>query len=219
MAKEVYYHTLPVRVLHWINAANIGLLTTTGLYIRDPLHFTLFANMDIARKTHFIAMYLIIYGILIRVYYSYLSKDYRELLLRVKDFRGFPPLMKYYLFLSKATPDFGKYNPGQKLLYNLWAILTLLQGVTGFTLYWPDALAGFSRLLGGPIIIRQFHFMLTWVYIITVALHIYLSFIGGWAVIKSMITGYFLEGESMQPVSEDVETNASYRNKPGPTGG
>ena len=64
-------------------------------------------------------------------------------------------------------------------------------------------------MFGGPVMIRQVHFIVTWVFIITVALHIYLSFLGGWAVIKSMITGYFPEGQSIQPVSEDIEESKS----------
>lgn len=209
MAREIYVHTLPARIMHWINAANIGLLTTTGLYIRDPEHFSLFANMDIARKTHFIAMYLIIYGILVRVYYSWISRDYRDLMFRFKDIKDFPALVSYYLFFSRRLPDFGKYNPGQKLLYNAWAVMVFLQAATGFALYFPDALAGYTRLFGGPVIIRQVHFLLTWVFIITVALHVYLAFIGGWNVVKSIITGYFPEGEEMQPISEDTNIQGS----------
>jgi len=202
LARDLYYHTLPARILHWVNAANIGLLTTTGLYIRDPETFPFFAGMDIARKIHFIAMYLIIYGILIRIYYSYVSQDYRELLFRIRDIKGFPALVKYYLFLSKELPDYGKYNPGQKFLYNLWAVLVFFQAFTGFALYFPNVSAGLTRMLGGPLLFRQVHFLLTWVFIVTVALHIYLSFLGGWTVVKSMITGYFPEGEHMQPSSE-----------------
>lgn len=209
LAKEEYCHSFPARVLHWLNAANIGLLTITGLYIRDPVHFALFANMDIARKAHFVAMYLIIFGILVRIYYSYVSGDYRELLFRPNDIRGLFPLMKYYLFLSKSTPGYGKYNPGQKLLYNAWGVMVFIQAFTGFILYWPDMLAGTARILGGPVIVRQVHFLMTWVFTATVALHVYLSFIGGWKVIKSMITGYFPEGESMQPVSQDLESKDS----------
>lgn len=209
MANELYLHTLPARILHWVNAASIGLLTTTGLYIRSPQHFALFANMDMARKAHFIAMYLILYGIIIRIYYSYVSKDYLELVFRPMDLKDFPNLVKYYLFLRKSTPEYGKYNPGQKLLYNLWAVLIFFQAVTGFTLYWPDALAGFARIWGGPVMVRQAHFLITWVYIVTVALHGYLAFLGGWSVVKSMITGYFPEGESMQPASEeDYQTDS-----------
>jgi Ni/Fe-hydrogenase 1 B-type cytochrome subunit len=198
---NIYCHTLPARILHWINAANIGLLTTTGLYIRDPWFFPFFANMDIARKTHFIAMYLIIYGILIRIYYSYISKDYRDLLFRFRDFKGFPELIWYYLFFNKTMPDYGKYNPGQKLLYNSWVVLVFFQSFTGFLLYFQENLILINRFLGGSLIIRQVHFLLTWVFIVTVALHVYLSFIGGWTVVKSMITGYFPEGECMQPTS------------------
>lgn len=211
LARELYLHTLPARILHWVNAASIGLLTTTGLYIRNPQHFPLFASMDIARKMHFIAMYVILYGILIRIYYSYISKDYRDLMVKCKDFKGLPALAKYYLFLKKATPEYGKYNPGQKLLYNLWAVLVFFQACTGFTLYWPAALGGLARFWGGLVIVRQTHFMITWIFIVTVALHVYLSLLGGWSVTKSMITGYFPEGESMQPVSgEDNQSDSLF---------
>jgi len=205
LANEIYCHTMPARILHWINAANIGLLTTSGMYIRDPELFALFANMDIARKTHFIAMYLIIYGILIRIYYSWVSKDYRELMFRPRDIKGFPSLFRYYLFLSKEPPVSGKYNAGQKLLYNSWAVLVLVQAITGFGLYFTDGLAAYVRALGGPVVVRQVHFAATWVFILTVALHVYLSIIGGWAVIKSMITGYLPEGIYMQPVAGEFE--------------
>ena len=209
MVREIYCHTLPARILHWINAANIGLLTTSGLYIRNPEHFLFFANMDIARKTHFIAMYLIIYGILIRIYYSWVTKDYRDLLFRFKDLGGFPALFKYYCFLSEVPPESGKYNSGQKLLYSAWAGLVFIQALTGFGLYFPDGLAGYVRFIGGPVVIRQFHFAVTWVFIITVALHVYLSFLGGWTVIKSMVTGYIPEGIYMQPVAEEAGTEDS----------
>lgn len=53
------------------------------------------------------------------------------------------------------------------------------------------------------MVVRQVHFAITWVFILTVALHVYLSFIGGWAVIKSMITGYLPEGVYIQPVAGD----------------
>lgn len=207
MAKQLYYHALPARILHWVNAANIGLLTTTGLYIRDPGHFAVFATMDIARKTHFIAMYLVIYGVIIRIYYSYKSRDYRELLFRVREIKEFPTLFKYYLFIRRDLPDYGKYNPAQKLTYNAWAVLIFLQAVSGFILYWPDKLARPAMIFGGLLAVRQFHFMLTWVFIITVSLHVYLSLLGGWTVIKSMITGYFPEGEHMQPDSEEAGAN------------
>lgn len=203
MAEDVYYHTLLARILHWFNAANIGLLTTTGLYIRDPHLFMFFANMDIARKTHFIAMYLLLYGMIIRIYYSYVSRDYKELMFRFKDLKDFPVLTAYYLFLRKELPNFGKYNPGQKMTYTGWVVLVFLQAISGFLLYFPESLGNIARVLGGPIIIRQFHFIITWVFILTVAMHIYLAFIGGWEVVKSMIIGNV--PESKQPVSEEIE--------------
>ena len=67
-------------------------------------------------------------------------------LICVSDIREFPALIKYYLFFSKELPEFGKYNPGQKFLYNAWAVLVFLQAGTGFMLYFPDNLAGLTRM-------------------------------------------------------------------------
>lgn len=187
MAKHVWYHSFPARILHWVNAAIIGLLATTGLYIRDPIHFNVFANMDLARKTHFIAMYLMISGTIFRLYYSYRSKDYREMIFRFKDIKKLPAFVSYYLFLRKTFPDYEKYNPGQKMLYSVWAIVLLFQVATGFALYYPTRFGHIVREVGGLVVIRQAHFMVTWILIITVSIHVYLSFLSGWTVVKSMI--------------------------------
>lgn len=199
--RHVLYHTRTARILHWVNMFSVGLLTLTGFYIHDPVNFGVFLNMDLARKLHFIFMYLAVYGVIIRIYYSIYSKDYKDILFMPGDFRGFPALAKYYLFLSKKAPDFGKYNPGQKLLYSSWSLLVFVQAVTGFALYVPDKLRWISFIFGGLIHVRQIHYIVTWVFVVTVGLHVYLAFVGGKYVLKSMITGYMPVGLSLQPTS------------------
>ncbi len=189
MAKAKLYHTLTARIIHWTNAAFMGLLILTGLYIRDPLSLSFFANMDTARKLHFISMYFIISGTFLRIYYSCIDRDYREIFFRFRDFKQLPKVVKYYLFLSDSLPCKGRYNACQKVLYNGWVLLILFQAATGFMLYSTEILTKYSLLLGGPVIVRQTHFLMTWFFIITIIVHVYCAFLSGWDVVKSMFTG------------------------------
>lgn len=183
------HHTLTARLLHWTIAVVIGLLIITGLYIRNPLVYSFFASMDAARKLHFIFMFLLISGSIIRVYYTCLNRDYRQVFFRIRDFKQLPDVIKYYLFLRDSMPGKGRYNAGQKVIYNGWVLLIILQAATGFILYSPDNLINYSNLLGGPVMVRQIHFLITWIFIITIFVHMYMAFLSGWTVVKSMLTG------------------------------
>lgn len=189
MSNVNIYHTLAARILHWTAAVFIGLLIITGLYISNPLSFTFFSTMDTARKLHFISMYFLITVTFIRVYYACSNRDYREIFFRFRDFKQLPGVVKYYLFLSNSLPGKGRYNPGQKALYNGWSLLILLQAVTGFMMYSPETLTKYSHLLGGPLMVRQIHSLMTWIFVVTIIVHVYFAFLSGWSVVKSMFTG------------------------------
>ncbi|GAB4269317.1 Ni/Fe-hydrogenase, b-type cytochrome subunit [Thermincola ferriacetica] len=204
MQPLILVHTRTARFLHWFNMLCITVLILTGFYIHSPLRFNIFPNMDVARKLHFIFMYLVIYGVIIRLYYSFYSGDYKEIMFTPGDIKGFPALAKYYLFLSKESPNFGKYNPGQKLVYSSWVILSGVQALTGFILYF-SGLAWLGNLLGGIVTMRQVHYLVTWIFVSTVGIHVYLSFVGGKHVLKSIITGCMPAGANLQPASLEQE--------------
>lgn len=208
MNQGLLYHSAVVRMLHWLNAVSVVVLTLTGFYIHWPLQFGIFSDMDTARKLHFIFMYIVSFSILWRVYYSWLSGDYKDIMFRAEDIRGFPALAKYYTFLSRKLPDFGKYNPGQKMTYTGWAFLMVFQAISGFILYWPTALGGTAALLGGLMVVRMVHYLVTWIFVATVGLHVYLSFLGGVTVLKSIFTGQIPAGVNMQPVSDEDNNNS-----------
>lgn len=210
MPHLILVHSKPNRFLHWFNMLSITLLTLTGFYIHNPLQFSFFPSMDIARKIHFIFMYLILYGVLIRIYYAIYTKDYRDILFRLRDIKGFFPLMRYYLFLDTKAPEQGKYNSGQKLVYNLWVIFIGVQGLTGFIMYFPTALADLGVRFGGMVVIRQVHYMVTWIFVYTVGIHIYMGIISGRDVLRSIITGYLpvSADETFRQSKEGARSNA-----------
>lgn len=183
-------HTPWIRICHWINMISITLLILTGFYINTPLHFRLFSNMDFPRILHFAMAFVLCFGVLLRVYYAIATKDSKNIIFSFReDIKKLPSMLKYYLFLSDTHPYYGKYNPGQKMMYTGWFILILIQILTGFMLYNPNAFLGLGGLLGGMMVVRMIHLVITWLFVITVALHVYLDVSEGIPVLKSMFTG------------------------------
>ncbi|MGB9792036.1 MAG: Ni/Fe-hydrogenase, b-type cytochrome subunit [Thermacetogeniaceae bacterium] len=191
MSKMVYRHTLAVRFFHWWNAISIIMLILTGFYIHTPYGFPIFPSMDVARKIHFIFMYAVIAGLVGRLYYAFISGDYKNFKPRLQDLPNMIKLMKYYLFLTDELPDWGeKYNPGQKMMYAGFVPLLIIQIITGFILYFPTALNHWAYAVGGMHIVRIIHYVVAWIFVYCVAAHIYLDFSEGIENIVGMITGY-----------------------------
>ncbi|MCL0091472.1 cytochrome b/b6 domain-containing protein [Dehalococcoidales bacterium] len=147
--KEEIHHPAIARFLHWTWALAILLLGLSGLYIHEPNWMPLFGaigGMTAARLVHFICMWVVMCLVAYRIYYSLASGDYKDLLLRVRDFWGLPRVAAHYLCLMKPKPAWGKYNPGQRITYNFWLLLIIIQIFTGLALYhhldWVTVLLG-----------------------------------------------------------------------------
>ncbi|MEG3067443.1 MAG: Ni/Fe-hydrogenase, b-type cytochrome subunit [Syntrophaceticus schinkii] len=186
-----YRHTRSVRFFHWWNGIAMILLALTGFYIHTPHGFPIFPSMDIARKIHFICMYAVAAGVIGRLYYAFVTRDSKNFRLRSADFGNMIGLMKYYLFISDELPDFGeKYNPGQKMMYLAFVPLVIIQGFTGFILYWPTTFNHWATVFGGMHVMRIVHYIVAWIFVYCIAAHLYLDFSEGLANIAGMITGY-----------------------------
>ncbi|AGA69320.1 Ni/Fe-hydrogenase, b-type cytochrome subunit [Desulfitobacterium dichloroeliminans LMG P-21439] len=169
-------HPLSHRITHWINLINFIALIFTGLLIHSPYEGM---PMNAIRNIHFFFMYSLIFTGIIRFYISFLSKDrdYKKFFINAHDVKGFVPQIKYYLFLQKNHPDNpNAYNPMQKLAYIGLPILAVLQIVTGALLYLPMKFASLEASLGGLAAIRGFHFVVTWLFIAIIAVHVYMVF-------------------------------------------
>lgn len=187
MSTNTLSHSYPARILHWLNAVFMVFLITTGLYMSNPNAFPFFLSMDMARKIHFIVMYLLIYGFIFRVYYACVNGELRNFIPSFRELGALPKVIAYYLFLSKTMPEYKRYNPAQKLMYMVWALLIIVQAVTGFALYKPETIGKFLDFLGGPVDFRKVHLLAAWFFVVTLSLHVYLAFISGWQNIKSIV--------------------------------
>jgi len=198
-------HPLWIRLLHWSNMISITMLCLTGFYIHAPQSFRLFENMDNARTFHFAFAMLLIVGVFWRIYLGFATGDWKNIVYApIKDTKKLPSMIKYYTFLAKDHPFYGKYNPGQKAMYTSVFVLAIVMIITGFILYKPVTFASWAYFFGGYLVVRMIHYIITWIFVIMVLVHVYLDLAEGLPVLVSMFTGkmpadfhhgYHVEGE------------------------
>jgi len=180
-------HPLPAIIIHATHLTSLILLVFTGFYIYSPF-FSGF--MGYARMIHYTFMWIFVFTTIVRLYWSFFGGGSAPPGSRHKrrDFHWFSPFqhegegtfrdtMKYYLFLRKTYPSVYKFNPLQKGTYLFWAfILTPLMLLTGLCL-WPPTesfFEPFTYWLGGLGAMQTYHYLLMWVFIVTVSIHLYL---------------------------------------------
>jgi len=171
-------HPLAHRITHWINLINFVVLIITGLLIHSPYQGL---PMNLVRNIHFIFMASLICNGIVRFYISFFGKganrDFKKFFLDKNDLKTFIPQIKYYLFLQKQHPDNpNPYNPLQKLAYIALPFLAVCQIITGFLLYLPMRFPAVEAALGGLAPIRSFHYVITWLFIAIIAVHVYMVF-------------------------------------------
>ena len=201
MKKMENRHSIAIRLFHWSNMISITLLILTGFYIHAPNSFRwLFSNMDTPRMLHFAMAYVLLFGVIGRVYYAIVAKDAHNIVFRpIKDTLNFPSMFKYYLFMADSHPYYGKYNPGQKMMYTGWLFMALVQIITGFVLYAPNAFPALAGWMGGLLAVRIIHYVVNWLFVLSVVVHVYLDVSEGIPVLMSMFTGKIPAGAHGAP--------------------
>lgn len=181
-------HPLPASLMHWAHLISLIVLTVTGLYIHWPWTPGL---MGIMRNTHFVFMYVFIFTAIIRVYWAFFGAGSAPLGSheKIPDYKFFGPqrenrgtiggTIKYYTFFGKEAPPVSKYNGLQKGTYVFWLFLIAYQAITGFALWSPTAayFLPLTYVVGGVIVMRMLHYLGMWLFLITVAVHIYLAIV------------------------------------------
>jgi Ni/Fe-hydrogenase 1 B-type cytochrome subunit len=190
-------HPLPAITLHWVHLVSMFALIFTGFYI----HYPFFAGaMSIMRNTHFVAMFVLITTTVLRVYWAFAGRGSASTGSRrlVPDWKHFAPesenkgqlleTLKYYLFLRRSHPRSAKFNTLQKATYISWLVLIVAQAITGFAM-WSQTAAAFqpmTYLFGGVTQVRVDHYLIMWLFIATMMIHIYLSMAEAWVEVSIM---------------------------------
>lgn len=190
MTEERYLkHDIGERVIHWCMALSIIALIITGLNIRYPgLIFGM--TMNTARFTHFISMYVLIFSWVAHTYHT-IMVEWQDEVAGWKDIKALPRVMMYYLFLSDEHPRYAKYNPLQKISYNIIWFCILIQIVTGLPMYWPEKTIWLTDMLGGIMALRILHDFMTYIFITYLLFHVYLVLADDIRALWAMFHGYY----------------------------
>jgi len=179
-------HPLPAMIMHWVHLVSMAVLIFTGFYIQNPFFA---GSMGLMRDLHFLFMYVLIITAVVRVYWAFFGagssshgsrrrvRDYKHFGYERENRGTFWPTVQYYLFLRKRPPAGAKFNSLQKGTYMFWLLLIVLQAITGFAIFTPtqNFFQPLTYAVGGMMAMRAYHYLIMWLFIVTVALHIYLS--------------------------------------------
>lgn len=208
----IYTWSRTDRIVHWTITLAVAVSTLTGFYIHWPfIEGGAPGGVEVMawmRFAHFIGAYALILGLIVRVYLAFTSRfdaDWRDFSLW-RNLRSVPDILGYYLFLRRSHREYRRYNPLQALTYFFWLLLILFLSLTGFALYHgkifgvlsaPDSFRWVNDLLGGESYTRIWHYLAMWVFLITVAIHVYMAAMTSWTnrdhTFRSIFTGYKLK--------------------------
>lgn len=189
----VYLWSWPIRAMHWIAAASIVVLVVTGLYIGKPYFITSgdTANhylMGWMRFLHFAAAAALVATAIVRTYWLFAGNRFERIgalfPVRSSDWGNMYRQVKFYLMIRPdEAPRYLGHNPLQQLSYTLIYGAAFVTVITGFALYGqsnPDGIffsvfGWVPALFGGLQVVRFVHHVLTWVFLIFIPIHVYLS--------------------------------------------
>lgn len=185
---EEDYPLPPVRLMHWIHLISILSLIITGFFIRYKLFES---HMAMWKRHHYCFMILILVNMLVRMIYAFAgkTKTYKDFGIGMKDILNTPQVLQYYLFLRDRYDHVAKYASLQKMTYNMFWILLIVQGMTGMAILAPEVFLGWIALPidSSVLLMRVVHMGITWFYILATTVHVYLSFMEGYPLLKLIL--------------------------------
>ena len=229
--KRVYVWELPVRIFHWTLALCITILVITGFVIANPpaigtnaeaTNRYLFAYIRVA---HFISAYLLIAVLFYRVYWSFVGNKFAE-------WQNFIPYTKKgilnilyvlkvdVLLMKDKEHKLSNISIGHNYLasfsYFILFLLLLFQIMSGLglmsdtgTWWFPRMFLFMKSWFGGDIVLRYWHHIFTWLFIVFTLVHVYLvlyhDYIEARGEASAMISGYkFVRAERITKSEDEI---------------
>jgi Ni/Fe-hydrogenase 1 B-type cytochrome subunit len=201
---EDEYILPPIRLMHWVHMVAIAALTFTGMCLRYDWFKPQHTQMKIH---HYCFMIIILINLIARITYAFhgSTKTYKDFSFGKKDILNTPAVLRYYLFLKNDYPHIAKYASLQKLSYNLFWMVLIIQGATGFMILWPNALLGWLAPSFGSVkmaeqLFKAAHAGIMWFFLIFTNIHAYIASMEGWPLL--MLIFFNQEPKSIEAVHE-----------------
>ncbi|MFC1931542.1 cytochrome b/b6 domain-containing protein [Chloroflexota bacterium] len=183
-------HPLAFRILHELIMVAIILLILTGFYIHRPFVDGGGFLMSLVRGVHFFAAGILIISAVLRIWGIFVGKnrDWRSFVPTFADIKLLPNVINYYAYLAKEPVIKKKYNPLQMISYCLAFVLVIFQIISGFALQYPDGwLSWFNYgLFNNEIQARMAHYVVNWLFVMFLMIHVYLTIREKFSEIKEM---------------------------------
>ena len=142
------------------------------------------------RGVHFFAAAVLIIAAVLRLLGMFFgrNRDWRSFIPTFADIKLLPRTINYYAYLAKEPEIRKKYNPLQMISYSLVFVLVVFQIVSGFALQYPDGwLSWFNySLFNNEIQARMAHFIVNWLFVMFLMIHVYLGIREKFDEIKEM---------------------------------
>ena len=218
--RRIYVWEFPVRFTHWLNALAITVLAVSGYLVANPLTFWQTANvepydtywMGWIRFSHFAAGYVLLFAFLFRFYWGFVGNRYAR-------WANFIPLNKAQWLELKDTlfvdilqiKKHGKVAIGHNFMaaasYIGLFLIIVFMVITGFGLYasmsdsWiPWLFAWIVPLMGGDAVVRKWHHIFMWAFVVFAVIHMYLAvfhdYVEGRGEISSIVGGWKFDRKS-----------------------
>lgn len=213
--KPAYYpdfvYTGANRLLHWLRAITITILTVTGFYLASPFLSPGSSSDDLLYAkwgvVHYTTGFVLIAAAMLRIYLFFFGKNHEGETRSLKDvlsLKSWIIQLKSYFFIGELQKK-GIYGPLQFATYFMIMVMVILTVLTGLILYsnvYHQGLGGMiyeplsyvAKWMGGLAQVRLIHHITMWGFIIFVPIHVYMVI---WSAIRFkhnaldvMFTGY-----------------------------
>ena len=183
-------HPLSFRILHEIIIVSILLLIITGFYIHRPFVEGGGFLMAMTRGVHFFFAAILIIATVVRIINMFVGRDrdWRSFIPTGSDFKLLPRIINYYAYIGKEPELKKKYNPLQMISYCLVFVLIIFQALSGLAMQYPDGILRWFNYVwfNNEIAVRMAHFVVTWLFVMFLMIHVYLTIREKFSEIREM---------------------------------
>jgi thiosulfate reductase cytochrome b subunit len=213
-------HPLPLRLMHWINAAAIFIMIGSGWRIYNDdvlfgwLHFPDFLVIgkwaQYGLQWHFFGMWIFVLNGLAYLTYGLFTGRFREKLFPISP-REVLATIGDALHLRLTHEDLRVYNAVQKVLYLGVILVGILIVISGLALWKPVQFSEVAALFGNFQTIRLIHFLCMAAIVVFVAVHVILALLVPQSLVAMITGGPVLDdkrsgGQQAMPAAEAEAT-------------
>jgi thiosulfate reductase cytochrome b subunit len=190
-------HSLPVRIMHWINAVAILIMISSGWKIYNDdvifgwLHFpdglTLGRWAQNGLQWHFFGMWIVAFNGLAYVIYGFATGRFRRMLLPIR-LHDLLAAINDALRLRLAHDDPTQYNAVQRVLYIGVILVVVLIVLSGLALWKPVQFSEFASLFYDFQTTRVIHFLCMTAIVLFLVVHVGLALLVPHTLV-AMVTG------------------------------